>query len=124
VRGKRDDSSDDDLYRITPPNATFRLNYAAANWSTGIENVLYAKQSDVSTTNNEQKTSGYGIVNLNASWQATAQLQLAAGVDNLFDNEYRDHLGGYNRAANPDIAKGARLPGYGTNVFARVVYEF
>jgi iron complex outermembrane receptor protein len=124
VRGKRDDSSDDDLYRIAPPNATFRLNYAAANWTTGIENVLYAKQNDVSTTNNEQETSGYGIVNLNASWQATAQLQLAAGVDNLFDNEYRDHLGGYNRAANPDIAKGARLPGYGTNVFARVVYEF
>lgn len=124
VRGKRDDSSDDDLYRIAPPNATFRLNYAATNWSTGIENVLYSKQNDVSTTNNEQKTSGYGIVNLNASWQATAQLQLAAGVDNLFDNEFQDHLGGYNRAANPDIAKGARLPGYGVNAFARVVYEF
>ena len=124
VRGKRDDSSDDDLYRIAPPNATFRLNYAAANWTAGVENVLYAKQNDVSTTNNEQKTSGYGTVNLNASWQATSQLQLAAGVDNLFDKEYQDHLGGYNRAANPDIAKGARLPGYGINAFARVVYEF
>lgn len=51
-------------------------------------------------------------------------LQLAAGVDNLLDREYRDHLGGYNRAANPDIALRERLPGYGINAFARLVYEF
>ena len=123
VRGKRDDINDN-LYRIAPPNATFGLSYAAANWSAGVENVVYAKQDDVSDTNSERKTSGYGIVNLNASWQATAKLQLAAGVDNLFDKRYRDHLGGYNRAANPDIARGERLPGYGINAFARVVYEF
>jgi iron complex outermembrane receptor protein len=49
---------------------------------------------------------------------------LAAGVDNLFGRKYRDHLGGYNRAANPDIARGERLPGYGVNAFARAVYEF
>jgi hypothetical protein len=36
----------------------------------------------------------------------------------------RDHLGGYNRAANPDIVRGERLPGYGINAFARVLYEF
>jgi iron complex outermembrane receptor protein len=124
VRGKRDDSSNDDLYRIAPLNATFRLHYAAANWAAGIENVVYAEQDKVSTTNSEKKTSGYGLINLNTTWQATSQLQLAAGVDNLFDRKYRDHLAGYNRAANPDIAKGARLPGYGTNLFARVVYEF
>lgn len=123
VRGKRDDINDN-LYRIAPPNATFRLTYAAADWSAQVENVLYAEQDDVSQTNSEQKTSGYGIVNLNASWQATPRLQLAAGIDNLFDKRYRDHLGGYNRAANPDIARGERLPGYGTNAFARVVYEF
>jgi iron complex outermembrane receptor protein len=124
VRGKRDDSSDDDLYRIAPLNATFRLNYAAANWTAGVENVVYAEQNKVSATNTEKKTSGYGIFNLNATWQATSQLQLATGVDNVFDRKYRDHLAGYNRASNPDIAKGARLPGYGTNIFARLVYEF
>jgi len=123
VRGKRDDTNDN-LYRIAPANATFRLNYIAANWNAGVESVLYAKQNDVSKTNGEQKTSGYGLVNLSAAWQATPQLQLAAGVDNLLDKKYRDHLGGYNRAANSDIARGERLPGYGANAFARVVYEF
>jgi iron complex outermembrane receptor protein len=123
VRGKRDDINDN-LYRIAPPNATFRLDYAAANWGVGVESVIYSHQNDISETNGEQKTSGYGVINLNASWRATSQLQLAMGIDNVFDRKYEEHLGGYNRAANKDIAMGERLPGYGINAFARVVYEF
>ena len=123
VRGERDDINDN-LYRIAPANATFRLNYARADWTAGVEGVIYDKQNQVSETNAEQKTSGYGIVNISGTWQATRSLQLAAGVDNLFDREYRDHLNGYNRAANPDISTGTRLPGYGINAFARLLYEF
>ena len=123
VRGERDDI-DDNLYRIAPPNATLRLGYARAGWSASVEGVVYAAQNQVSATNDEQKTSGYGIVNLSATWQATTDLQLAAGVDNVFDREYRDHLNGYNRAVNPDIARGERLPGYGINAFARAIYRF
>ena len=123
VRGKRDDTNDD-LYRIAPPNATVRLDYNTASWGAGVESVLYAKQDNVSDTNDEQETSSYGVINASATWQATASLQLAAGVDNVFDRKYRDHLSGYNRAANDDIARGERLPGYGINAFARMVYEF
>ncbi len=123
VRGKRRDIADD-LYRIASPNATLRLNYATGRWQASLENVLYASQDQVSATNSERETAGYGIVNLNGSWQATPQLQLAAGVDNLFDKRYLNHLGGYNRAANPDLDRGSRLPGYGTNLFARVMYRF
>jgi iron complex outermembrane receptor protein len=123
VRGKRDDI-DDNLYRIAPPNATVRLDYTTATWGAGVESVLYARQDNVSETNGEQETSGYGVINVSASWQATDRLQLAAGVDNLFDRKFRDHLAGYNRAANDDIARGERLPGYGINAFARLVYEF
>ena len=92
VRGERDDI-DDNLYRIAPPNATLRLGYARAGWSASVEGVVYAAQNQVSATNDEQKTSGYGIVNLSATWQATTDLQLAAGVDNVFDREYRDAQG-------------------------------
>ena len=123
VRGERDDTSDN-LYRIAPANASFRLNYAGANWTAGVEGVVYDRQDKVSDTNGERETSGYGLVNLSATWQATGQLQLAAGVDNLLDREYEDHLNGYNRAVNPDIASGERLPGYGINAFARVMYQF
>jgi iron complex outermembrane receptor protein len=124
VRGERDDSSDDDLYRIAPLNGTVQLSYTAPGWSARIEAVLYDDQDNVSETNNEQETSGYELVNLGATWQVTDQLQLAGGVENVFDEDYEDHLGGYNRAANPDIPRGSRLPGYGTNVLVRVTYEF
>ena len=124
VRGERDDSSDDNLYRIAPLNATFRLKYTADTWTAAVESVIYDKQDKVSETNNEQETSSYELINLSASWQATTNLQLATGINNLLDNDYEDHLGGYNRAANPDITTGNRLPGYGINFFARVKYEF
>ncbi|MEH6567577.1 MAG: TonB-dependent receptor [Halioglobus sp.] len=123
VRGKRDDI-DDNLYRIAPANTSLSLNYSAANWAGSIESVLYAKQDEVSETNAEKETAGYGLVNMRGSWQALEALQLAAGVDNLFDQGYKNHLGGYNRAANPDVSKGERLPGYGRNVFVRVSYHF
>lgn len=124
VRGKRDDSTKDNLYRIAPLNATFRLGYARSNWSTQIESLVSSNQGDVSSTNAEQKTNGYGVVNIKAIWQTTASLQLAAGVDNLFDKRYEDHLAGYNRAANPDIALRSRLPGFGANAYVRALYQF
>ncbi|MBT4519732.1 MAG: TonB-dependent receptor, partial [Halieaceae bacterium] len=123
VRGKREDIGDD-LYRIAPPNATVGLNYDQSTWSARIESVLYSKQDHVSQTNAERQTAGYGIVNLSASWQATSALQLAAGVENLLDKEYDNHIGGYNRVRNSDIAVGQRLPGYGINGFLRMTYEF
>ncbi len=124
VRGERDDSSDDNLYRIAPLNGTFQLRYMADKWTAAIESVVYDKQDKVSATNNEQETSSYTLVNLSGSWQATENLQLATGINNAFDEDYENHLGGYNRAANPDISIGERLPGYGINFFARVKYEF
>jgi len=51
-------------------------------------------------------------------------VQLAAGVENVFDKNYQDHLGGYNRVTNSDVEQGERLPGYGRNLFARVLYTF
>ena len=123
VRGERRDISDN-LYRIAPPNTSLRLNYSTQNWTASLENVLYASQEDVSATNNEKKSPGYGVVNISGNWQALPELQLAAGISNVLDKHYRDHLGGYNRVANPDIALGSRLPGYGRNLFARLLYTF
>lgn len=123
VRGKRDDI-DDNLYRIAPTNTSLSLNYGNNNWRASVESVLYAKQDKVSKTNAEQETAGYGVINLRGTWQASAGLQITAGVDNLFDKGFRDHLGGYNRAGNPDITKGERLPGYGRNAFLRLGYDF
>jgi iron complex outermembrane receptor protein len=123
VRGKREDI-DGELYRIAPPNTRIRLEYAQSSWSLGLEGVFYSGQNKVSATNREQETAGYGLLNLTASWQPMNGLQLSAGVDNLLDREYQDHLAGYNRAANPDIALRERLYGTGVNAYARATYRF
>ena len=116
VRGKRDDSNDD-LYRIAPLNNRLALLYKKNELKLKIESVLYAKQNKVSEFNEEEETSGYGIVNLSGSYQLTEQLSLSSGVENLFDNRYEDHLAGYNRNSDSDIAVGDRLAGSGRNVY-------
>ncbi|GHD37093.1 TonB-dependent receptor [Halioglobus pacificus] len=123
VRGERRDV-EDNLYRIAPPNMTARLHYELDRWGAQLESVLYASHDDVSAENREQSSAGYGVVNVSGSWRATPSLQFSAGVNNLFDREYQPHLAGYNRAANPDIAIGERLPAQGINLFARVSYAF
>jgi iron complex outermembrane receptor protein len=124
VRGERDDINDD-LYRIAPLNGSIELAYTGKRWGGALETVLYDRQDKVSETNNEQTTDDYALVNFNAWWQAMDTLRLAAGIDNLLDENYEDHLGGYNRVmGNPDLAVGARIPGYGRNAFVRLDYSF
>ncbi len=123
VRGKRRDI-DDSLYRIAPPNMTLRLGYKAGSWNAMIETIVYASQDNVSETNREETSEGYASVNMSGTWDVSPSLQLAIGVDNLFDRKYAPHLGGYNRATNPDVGIGERLPAMGTNLFGRMVYTF
>jgi len=123
VRGKRRDI-EDNLYRLAPLNASLRLSYAEGPWTAMVETIAYASQDDISETNREEKSSGYATLNLRSTWQLSPALQLAVGVDNVFDREYAPHLGGYNRVVNPDVGIGERLPAMGTNLFGRVLYRF
>lgn len=124
VRGERDDTNDN-LYRIAPLNGTVAVNYGASSWGVSLEGVVYDEQNKVSKTNSEQKSDGYGLVNLNGYWHLARNTRLGFGVDNIADKKYRDHLGGYNRVrGNKDIEVGERLPGYGRSLFARVDYQW
>lgn len=122
VRGK---TAHDNLYRVAPVNGFVALKYGAARWGLGLETFFAARQKEVAAFNGEPETDGWAIFNLNGYWHLSERLRLAAGVDNLADADYADHLGGINRVAgNPDIAVGERLPGYGRNFFARADYSF
>jgi len=48
---------------------------------------------------------------------------LEAGVENLFDKEYRDHLSGRNRTIQSDIALGEKLPGAGRGAYITVRFN-
>jgi len=119
VRGERRDV-DDNLYRVAPPSLTTGLTWEAAAWSATLEARLVAEQTDVSATNSEAGTPGYGVLNLFGDWQVRDGVRLSAGVENLLDQVYRDHLSGYNRNGDSDVALGTRVPGAGRGVFVRL----
>lgn len=116
VRGERRDT-DDNLYRIAPLTARTTLSYVQTEWRVGIEAVTVAEQDRVSSENNEQQTGGYALFNLSGNYQVTPQLLVSAGVNNVFDREYADHLTGINRVANVDIEQGDRILGLGRSAY-------
>lgn len=123
VRGERRDIKDD-LYRMAPLRGRLGLTYHAETWYVSGEGEIAAEQTRVSVTNSEAPTDGYAIVNLFAGWTVNKNLFLNAGVENLLDEAYEDHLAGYNRIAGSDVSPGARLPGVGINGFVRLEYVF
>lgn len=124
VRGERRDTSDD-LYRIAPLTARTMLSYIQPKWRVGFEAETIARQEKVSDENFEIESSGFALFNLSGQYQASSDVVVTAGVNNLFDRFYTDHLGGFNRAAgNPDIAVGERIPGIGRNGYVNLSYNF
>ncbi|MCM2678149.1 TonB-dependent receptor [Echinimonas agarilytica] len=121
VRGKRRDMNDD-LYRIAPPSLRTRLSYDIHNLNFGGAWNLVAKKEEVAAVNAEQKTSGYGTIDLDMSYGFDRWL-FSAGVENLFDKGYQDHLAGYNRVMMSDLPIGSRIEGIGRNVWANIAFE-
>lgn len=123
VQGERRDI-DDNLYRIAPLNGQIKITYSAEQWMVNSSLVMAAKQDNVAETNGEQETSGYGVVNLDAQYFANNALTIRMGVDNIFDKNYQNHLGGYNRVKGTDLAVMSRLPSEGVSAWAEVTYRF
>ena len=128
VRGKRTDESDN-LYRVAPLNHRLAITYQGHNkegrdWSLTAESVLNAKQNKTSTFNDELESSGYGIVNLTGQYAVSANIDISAGIGNVFDKRYQDHLAGYNRNGGSDILLGDRLPGAGRNTWLAVTVNW
>lgn len=124
VRGINRDN-DDNLYRIAPLRGAVTLDWEHGRWTAGTRVVLVADQDEVAAYNGETTTPGYVLWNLRAGYQFTRWLSLDAGVDNLLDTFYTDHLDGVNRVAGSDVAVGQRLPGAGRFVYGalRITWE-
>lgn len=126
VRGKRTDF-DDDLYRIAPPNARVALTMEHGDWSWTAEGVFVAKQNRISTVivRNEPRssnapTSGHALLNVYGLWEVRNSIHVRAGIENLLDRHYTNHLAGFNRVTESDVPFGHRLPGPGTNAFVQL----
>jgi len=123
VRGE-DKDGNDNLYRIAPLNNRLTLTWEQEKLSTNLESVLYASQSKTAAYNDEEKSAGYGLLNLYSQYQLSSDLRINAGIENLLDKDYVDHLTGYNRNGDSDIPVGDRLPGRGRNFFVSAALSF
>ena len=131
TRGKRRDV-DDDLFRIAPLNGRLGVNYSRPDWGATIETVMFAEQHDIADSitfdpanpnNNNESTAGYALLNLYGNYSFPVDgLRMNLGIENVLDEDYSNHLSGFNRNSGSDVAIGQRLPGPGRNVFASLNY--
>jgi iron complex outermembrane receptor protein len=129
VRGKRADGDEDNLYRIAPLNGRVSLTYERSDWLASLTYVAAMKQEHTANYNGEKETSGYNILNLYTQYRPSFHkysegLTIGVGVDNIIGTKYTDHLNGLNRANNPDLAKGRRIPNPGRNVYVTLRYDW
>lgn len=120
--GERTDV-DDHLYRIAPPNIVMGVNYQNNAWFARLEGVAVKGQNKVSQASREQATAGYGLIHVSAGYD-TQNWQIKAGIDNLLDREYQDHMGAYNRVMMSDLAPGERMSGLGLSAWLSGEYRF
>jgi len=122
VRG-RDLDNDDNLYRIAPLHGTAAIEHHIAGLESEIALVWADAQKKVADYNDEPTTSGYTVVNLRMGYTLRGHLSVYAGLENVFDEKYSDHLGGINRVLGSDVDVGERLPGAGRFVYVGLRYE-
>ena len=123
VKGERRDINDN-LYRIAPLNGQLSVSYHNDNVITNLTLVAVSAQDDVSATNTEQETAGYGLVNIDIEYYISNDFTLRGGVDNLLDREYQNHLGGYNRVKEVATPVMHRLPSEGLSAWVEATYSF
>ena len=132
VNGDREDVSDN-IYRVAPSSARIALFYETNSFNAKIEQVFVAEQDDLSRTNTFDtlstnnsfvNTDSYVLTNVFLTWFINDELTIATGAENLFDEDYTDHLTGFNRVIGSEVPVGSRMFGQGINLFGRLQYKW
>lgn len=123
VRG-RNDTTDDDLYRIMPLHGAVDLDLAWGRLSGVIEMAYGARQEQVARYNAEQPTAGWVTLNLSAGYELREGAKLEIGVENLLNQDYALHTSGVNQVRLSDVARGDRIPEAGRFFWTGVTLEY
>ena len=123
VRGRNKDTGDD-LYRIAPLRGIVDLAYRHETWESHLECVWADAQNHVSDVQGESSSPGYGLLNFRLAKVFFKTLRVEAGVENILDKRYAEHLGGVNRVSGGDLAVGERIPSAGRFAYGSVSWEF
>ncbi|QXH47269.1 TonB-dependent copper receptor [Pseudomonas xanthosomatis] len=101
------------LPQMPPLESRLGLTYSRDAWSVGsLWRVVAAQNRIVENQGNVvgkdyQKSGGFGVFSLNGAYKVNRNLKLSAGVDNLFDKAYAEHL---NLAGNAGFGYPAADP--------------
>jgi iron complex outermembrane receptor protein len=86
------------LAQMPPLELRTGLNYANPSWSAGLlwrvvlEQDRYAVNQGNIVGQDLGRTGGFGVLSLNAGWRPAQDVLVSAGIDNLFDKNYAEHL--------------------------------
>jgi iron complex outermembrane receptor protein len=123
VHGENLDTGDS-LYHMMPFNAKLALEHSLGNWSSAIELKAVSDKDTVQSARNELVTPGYALVNLRTSYQLEA-VRFDLGVDNLFDRQYFEPLGGaYLGDGKVGAAGPTPVAGAGRAIYGGVTVKF
>lgn len=115
----------------TPPlEARFGLNWDNGSWSAGALWRLVAAQNRIDPgkgnivgqdLRTRGKTAGFGVFSLNGGYRMNKQFSLTAGIDNLFDKKYAEHLskGGFANLAAAGYQVDTRVNEPGRTVWVK-----
>ena len=93
------------LAELPAASGRLTLRWERAAWLAEAEGVAAARQERVDASLLEEATPGWAVANLRGGWQG-ARFSVLAGVENLFDRQYREHL----LSARDPFRSGARVP--------------
>ena len=97
TRGEND-TDDLPLAQMPPLELRTGLDYSDARWSAGLlwravtEQDRYVLRQGNVVGQDLGRTGGFGVLSLNGGWRPTAAVLVTAGVDNLLDKAYAEHL--------------------------------
>ena len=101
------------LPQMPPLESRLGLTYSRDVWSVGALWRLVAAQNRIAENRGNvvgkdyDKSAGFGVFSLNGAYKVNNNLKLSAGVDNLFDKTYAEHL---NLAGNAGFGYPATDP--------------
>ena len=122
VRG-RNLSDNRDLPLIPPLNGRVSLRWDSSwkqdPWAEFVFRAATA-QKDIDSEFPESETPGYGVCDLRAGLELPGGIGLEAGIENLFDKDYTDHLSRETPMAVGDLAAGEKVPMPGRYFYASI----
>lgn len=117
------ESKDEDrpLAEIPPLRGSVALRYDNSSWFVELAENLADRQDRVDSGLNEQETAGWATTDIKAGLNYQA-LSVIAGVDNLFDRQYYNHLSYLRDPFAGGV--GYKVPETGRNIYLTLGYKF